>query len=89
MKPQRHAPMKKTPCNGAQKTAQDQKLAQMERQATREYRARMFRQWVITATIATGLVFMAVGIPGGETIALTGSTLLAGHSLSSKVIGRH
>jgi hypothetical protein len=81
MKLQRRAPKKK-----ALRT-QAVKLDLQEKQATREHCARMFRQWVIAGMIAAGLAFMAVGIPGGESVAIAGGSLLVGHSLSSEFSG--
>lgn len=78
MKSQRHAPNDK---------AASRKFELQETQATREYRARMFRQYVITGMIATGLVFMVLGIPGSLTVVLGGGSLLLGHSVTSKFRG--
>lgn len=92
MKPQRHAHGKNAPSNERQKSEEkkveksEQKATQQEIKATREYRAYWFRQWVLTGVIAIGLVFMALRIPGGETIVLSGAGFLTGHSLSTKFI---
>ena len=61
------------------------RLEQENEQAARACWERRFCLWVYTGVIATGLGFTAAHVPGGEQIVLGGGSLLAGHSIVSKL----